>query len=84
MKAKRAYSGRLDGEAIKLFGHRGYATIPKSVFATIAWHLANVSSGYLDGADAALARFFEEWRILHEQGIVRQGPKRAYAAVVTR
>jgi len=52
-----------------------YDETPKSVFATVAWHLANIASGQLDGAGAAEARFAEELRALMAMGIIP--PKQA-------
>lgn len=47
-----------------------YDAIPKSVFATIAWHLANASSQQLDDPDMAFLRFFDELRALGHNGII--------------
>lgn len=47
-----------------------YNAIPKSVFATVAWHLANVSSGELDASGAAEARFLEELAALGRNEII--------------
>lgn len=41
-----------------------YGAIPKSVFASLAWHLANVASGNADNRGAAEARAVEELRAL--------------------
>lgn len=47
-----------------------YDSIPKSVFATVAWHLANVASGECDNPGAAELRFAEELRALAINGII--------------
>lgn len=47
-----------------------YDAIPKSVFATVAWHLANVASGKLDQDGAAVTRFFQELGALGANEIV--------------
>lgn len=54
-----------------------YDATPKSVFATVAWRLANIASGQLDGAVAAEARFAEELSTLMAMGIIpaQQGAK---------
>ena len=57
-----------DRVARSLFGPV-YDTIPKSVFAAIAWHLANQSSGTCDAIGAAEAQFLREWKALLPHGI---------------
>jgi hypothetical protein len=51
-----------------------YDSIPKSVFATVAWHLANVASDSADTPGEAERRFFDEWSTLHDNGIVDHSP----------
>ena len=54
-------------------GHWGdeiYDAIPKSVFATVAWHLANIASGELDNPGAAESRFAEELRAMVANRII--------------
>lgn len=62
MKISNEYARQFD---------RLYARIPKAVFAAVAY--SYTSSGGDDAAHA-IERFLEEWRILHENGIVRQSP----------
>lgn len=57
-----------DADANRLWGEKLYAAIPKSVFAVIAWHLANATSESCDAAGAAEKRFAEEWSILFQGG----------------
>lgn len=52
---------------------RFYAKTPKSVFAAIVY--SYTSSGG-DNHGQGILNFLEEWRILHENGIVRQKPPR--------
>jgi hypothetical protein len=47
-----------------------YDSLPKSVFATAAWHLANVASDTADAPGAAEKRFFEELRALVANNII--------------
>lgn len=58
-----------DYEAVALWGP-AYADIPKSVFAVVAWYLADISSEA--GADngQAQARFIEELKALRGNGIL--------------
>jgi hypothetical protein len=57
---------------------RLYAKTPKAVFAAVAFSYANISCGE-DGhesgsSEETVRRFLNEWRILHENGIVPQKP----------
>lgn len=72
-----------DREAVSLWGS-AYADIPKSVFATIAWHLANVASGTADEDGAAEARFLEEWEALLAHGISKPSKKLRAALAAAR
>lgn len=54
-----------DGSARKAWG-KAYDAIPKSVFALVAWHLANVSSENADGDGEAEKRFIEELAALRD------------------
>ena len=65
-----------DYEARHLWGKR-YDKIPKSVFASIAWHLANVNSGKADTPGEAESVFYKEWGALYEVGIIPQLPLEA-------
>lgn len=47
-----------------------YRAIPKSVFAAVAWHLANEASGTADAPGAAEVRFVEEIKALQAAGII--------------
>lgn len=67
---------KADGAAHALFGD-AYNEIPKSVFAAIAWHLANCASWGIDNPGAAEARFLEEWRALAGGGHIPQRPPTA-------
>lgn len=62
MHARRAW-----GEA--------YDAIPKSAFALIAWHLANLCSESADAPGAAESRFAEEWEALRSHGLPPLSPK---------
>jgi hypothetical protein len=79
---------QVGGRGLKLDAHaaghwgRAYDDIPKSVFATVAWHLANVASDSCDTPGAAEARFREELAALSLSGILPETQaKRAEAAV---
>lgn len=50
---------------------RLYADAPKSVLAAVAVSLATVGGDYLEEAEQ---RVLDEWRVLHENGIVPQRP----------
>lgn len=56
-----------DGAARAAWGD-AYAAIPKSVFAIVAWHLANVASDSADDDGAAEKRFVEELAALRDGG----------------
>lgn len=60
-----------DGHARKHWGEV-YDDIPKAVFATVAWHLANMASGEADADGAAEKQFFDELRVLALNGIIPQ------------
>ena len=60
-----------DDHAKELWG-AAYDSIPKSVFATIAWHLANEASGSADTPGAAVARFMAELNALGAGNIIPQ------------
>lgn len=47
-----------------------YDKLPKSVFATAAWHLANLASGEADNEGAAERQFFEELKALMYNDII--------------
>ena len=49
-----------------------YDKTPKAVFAAVAFSLAFKEAS--ENTEYALAGFIEEWRILHENGIVPQKP----------
>jgi len=52
--------------AARLAWGSAYDDVPKSVFALLAWHLANVASGTADEDGAAQARFIEELAALRD------------------
>lgn len=56
-----------------------YDAIPKSVFATVCWHLANLSSGEADTDGAAEKRFLEELGALARSGII---PEKQVASIL--
>jgi hypothetical protein len=47
-----------------------YDAIPKSVFATVAWHLAAIAGDNADDPDATVRRFLEELRVLGLNGLI--------------
>lgn len=61
--------GKNDTHAREYWG-ACYDEIPKSVFATVAWHLANLCSGSCDADGAAEARAIKEIRILNLSRII--------------
>lgn len=68
-------------EAYAAWGE-AFDAIPKSVWAVVAWHLANVASGEADADGAALARFREELDALIAAGIIPEAQgKRALKAL---
>jgi hypothetical protein len=54
-----------------------YDRIPKSVFAVVAWHLANIASDSPDFPEAAMSRFVEEVEALEANGLIPEGQARA-------
>ncbi len=61
-------------EYASAFG-RLYAKVPKSVFAAVAFSYASWACGEEASTSAeAVARFVQEWRVLHENGIIPQKP----------
>lgn len=58
-----------DQLARETWGDELYARIPKSVFAYIAWHLANAASDSSDRPGYAADRFAQEWAALESHGI---------------
>jgi hypothetical protein len=58
-----------DAVARGLWGEEAYRLIPKSVFAAIAWHLANFASDSCDVPGMAEKRFLEEWDALLSHGL---------------
>lgn len=70
-----------DDHAARYWGD-AYDAIPKSVFATVAWHLANLASGTADAAGAAEAAFRSELTVLMNGGVIPEAQgKRALAAI---
>ena len=67
-----------DAAAKRAWG-AAYDTIPKSVFALVAWHLANVHSGNADNPGAAEIAFAEELKVLADGGHL---PKRQAIAAL--
>lgn len=66
-----------DQTAIDLWGRAAYDGTPKSVFATIAWHLADLASGTAGGDGAAVMRFLAELRALGHCGAIDPAQIRA-------
>ncbi len=64
---------KADQHAREIWGE-AYADIPKSVFATLAWHLANRASDTPDLPGAARKEFFDELTALTLNGII-PGPQ---------
>jgi hypothetical protein len=58
-----------DNHAKEIWGD-AYDAIPKSVFATVAWHLANLASGKADVSGAAEEMFIQELAALTRSGII--------------
>jgi hypothetical protein len=58
-----------DNAAINLWGE-AYARIPKSVFAIVAWYLADICNDVGAGNGQAVARFIEELDALRSNGIL--------------
>jgi agmatine/peptidylarginine deiminase len=57
-----------------------YARIPKAVFAAVAFSFAGWAAGNeAKDTDQQVERFLAEWRVLHENGIVPQGPGREFS-----
>jgi hypothetical protein len=63
-KKSNLYAGQIDPSV--------YASIPKAVFAAIAVSALTCGGDHLETAQE---RVLEEWRILHENGIVSQKPR---------
>jgi hypothetical protein len=79
---KQSTGGRFktDGHAKALWGD-AYDAIPKSVWATMAWHLANIASDAPDVAGSAEARALAELDALGGQIIPERQAKAAIAAI---
>ena len=61
-------------EYSQAFG-RLYAKTPKAVFAAVAFSYANWACGEESANDQeTIGRFIQEWRVLHENGLVSQKP----------
>jgi hypothetical protein len=60
-----------DWGAVATYGERNYEALPKSVLALVAYYMAERITGP-GGRDEILAAIFEEWAILHDNGIVPQ------------
>ena len=76
--------GKSDWQAQEIWEPEIYATIPKSVFAMIAWHLANITSEAVDEPGEAEKRFLEEWDILQQGRHLPQIPTRKVRNHLTR
>ena len=77
--------GKLHNEYAAAIGGELYARTPKAVFAALAFSYAQAQGAVADPddpgngdetleADVTRARLLNEWRILHENGIVPQAP----------
>lgn len=60
----RPSGGFKQDRAARMAWGDAYNAIPKSVFALVAWHLANVASGQADTVGAAESRVIEELEAL--------------------
>lgn len=69
-----------DGAARRAWGD-AYDSIPKSVFAIAAWHLANVASGNADAVGAAEQRMIEELEALQYGHLPQAQATRAIKAL---
>src|SRR5690349_19188372 len=67
MRKQRMGVSKDDGHAKRHWGEKAYAAIPKSVFATLAWHLANANSGKADEPGAAEVAAMQELEALADQ-----------------
>lgn len=61
-----------------------YDAIPKSVFASLCWHLANLASGEADAPLAAEGRTVEEIRALAAVAILPAAQARTSLAAIER
>ena len=66
------------------WGSEVYDSIPKSVFAAVAWHLANIGSAKPDAPGAAEARFIEELRALGNCGLIPEQQAKAALRALTK
>lgn len=74
-------TGNDDGVAREIWGS-AYDAIPKSVFAVVAWYLADCASDEGVGNDGELRRFAEELEAMHSNGILGERQvKRAQRAL---
>lgn len=65
---------KISNEYAQAFG-RLYAKTPKAVFAAVAFSFAHWAAGEESKTvNQTLARFLNEWDVLHENNIVRQAP----------
>lgn len=64
-------AGKLGNEYSRALGQL-FELTPKAVFAAIAYSYATRITEEQPGA--AVAEFLNEWRVLHQQGIVPQKP----------
>ena len=72
---------KTSNEYARAFG-RLYAKTPKAVFAAVAYSFAGWAAGNeAASTEVQIARFIEEWRILHENGIVPQKPAKKAGGV---
>lgn len=78
--AKHVQGFKSDSHARRLWG-AAYDDIPKSVFATVAWHLANLCSESADVPGAAEARAVQEIETLGYGHIPERQAKAAVKAI---
>lgn len=72
--------GKNDSTARHLYGE-AYDKIPKSVFAVMAWYLADACSDEGVGNNGELARLEEELKALRGQVLDERQANRALAAI---
>lgn len=73
-----------DTSAREHWGSDVYDRIPKSVFAVVAWHLANIASSNPDSPGAAESRLIDEVQALADQGLIPEAQGRAAIRALER
>ena len=73
---------KINGHAAEYWGSDTLKDVPKAVWATVAWHLANVMSGSADSEGAAEEAFLAELLALAEAGIIPAQQAKSSAASI--